>query len=89
MEREEVKKKLDSRLRRIEGQVKGIEKMVDSECGCRDVLVQIAAVRAALNKVGSMILQNYAKDCFVSISDEEVDDKKLEELISTLDMFLK
>jgi len=83
MEKEEARKNINTRLKRIEGQVTGIEKMFNDGACCRDMLVQIAAVRAALNRVGSIILQNYAKTCVIENEDS------IEELIKTLDMFLK
>ena len=46
---------LIKRLNRIEGQVKGIQKMVDEERYCIDILTQISAIRSAINKVGSII----------------------------------
>lgn len=52
-----------NRLRRIEGQVKGIQKMVEKDKVCGDILIQIAAARAALNKVGGIILEDHMKDC--------------------------
>lgn len=76
------------RLRRIEGQVKGIEKMVSGEVCCRNILVQVAAVRSAMNKVGGLILENYAKNCLIA-DGEEITDEKLQEFISTFLMFLK
>ncbi|WP_416176646.1 metal-sensitive transcriptional regulator [Clostridium sp.] len=82
-------KDIQVRLRRVEGQIKGIEKMIESESCCKDILIQIAAVRAAINKVGGLILQNYAKTCFVSKEDNRSEEKKIEELISILTMFLK
>ncbi|MBP2032035.1 DNA-binding FrmR family transcriptional regulator [Clostridium algifaecis] len=84
-----TKKDIQVRLRRIEGQIKGIEKMIDCETCCKDVLIQIAAVRAAINKVGGLMLQNYAKSCFISECDKSSEEKKIEELVSTLTMFLK
>ncbi len=62
-----AKKDIQNRLKRIEGQVKGIEKMVDNETCCKDILIQIAAIRAAINKVGTLVLENYAKDCFLHL----------------------
>lgn len=85
----EVKKNLRIRLRRIEGQIKGIEKMLENEVCCRDVLVQVTAVRAAMNKVGALILQNYAKNCMSSNDDNSENIEKIEELVSTLTMFMK
>ncbi|AVP54441.1 metal-sensitive transcriptional regulator [Clostridium tetani] len=83
-----VKKDLQNRLKRIEGQVKGIQNMLERDAGCKEVLIQIAAIRAAINKVGSLILQNYAKDCFVQDA-ESMPEEKIDELISTLTMFMK
>ncbi|SFA77080.1 metal-sensitive transcriptional regulator [Clostridium frigidicarnis] len=80
-----LKKDVLVRLRRIEGQVKGIQNMVDKEVCCKEVLVQVAAVRAAMNKVGGLMLENYAYNCMEF--DEE--DEKVQQLISALVMFLK
>ncbi len=88
MEEDKLKKDIVVRLRRIEGQVKGIEKMVDSEACCKDVLVQIAAVRAAINKVGGLLVENYAKSCLLT-DDIEENNKNVEQLVSTLLTFLK
>lgn len=83
--KDELKKDILVRLRRIEGQVKGIQNMVDSGVCCRDVLVQIAAIRAAINKVGGLMLENYAYNCM----ELEEDDEQVKKLIDTLLMFLK
>lgn len=85
----EVRKDIQNRLRRIEGQVKGIEKMIEAGANCKDILIQIAAIRAALNKVGGMVLENYAKDC---IGVNEVDcqgSDKIDGLMEALLMFIK
>jgi DNA-binding FrmR family transcriptional regulator len=57
------KEALAKRLRRIEGQVRGLQKMVDEERYCADVLVQIASVQEALRSVGRMLLQNHMTHC--------------------------
>jgi DNA-binding FrmR family transcriptional regulator len=87
MDEKDMKKDIVVRLRRIEGQVKGIEKMVESEACCRDVLVQVAAIRAAINKVGGLVLENYAKSCM--LKDGNAEDEDIEKLVSTLLMFIK
>jgi len=51
------------RLRRIEGQVRGIARMVESECYCPDVLVQISAVQEALRAVGRALMGNHLRHC--------------------------
>lgn len=60
---EETKVSLNKRLRRIEGQVRGLQKMVDEERYCSDVLVQIASVQEALRGVGRVLLQNHLTHC--------------------------
>lgn len=88
MERQEAKKQMEIRLKRIEGQIKGVYKMVDEDASCKDILIQIAAVRAALGKVGTMILGNYAEGCFKEYGSPS-DESKIDELIETLTMFMK
>lgn len=86
----DLKKEIQMRLRRVEGQVKGIEKMVDEgNSSCKEILIQIAAIRAATNKIGSLILENYAKNCVNNNIGNFDDDNAIEELISTINLFLK
>ncbi|WP_242850088.1 metal-sensitive transcriptional regulator [Clostridium polynesiense] len=84
----ELQKNLLIRLRRIEGQVKGIHKMVENQVCCNDVLVQIAAIRAAINKVGGLLIENYARNC-MGIEKGSDQEEGLEQLISTLNTFIK
>jgi CsoR family transcriptional regulator, copper-sensing transcriptional repressor len=58
-----TKDQLQSRLRRIEGQVRGIERMVDDDRYCIDVLTQISAIQAALDKVALGLLDGHARHC--------------------------
>jgi CsoR family transcriptional regulator, copper-sensing transcriptional repressor len=62
----DTKDALAKRLRRIEGQVRGLQKMVDEQRYCADVLVQIASVQEALRGVGRMLLQNHLTHCTTS-----------------------
>ena len=57
--------KLSRRLRRIKGQVEGIEKMIDDHRYCVEVLQQIGAVRAALYQVGLLMLESHSRSCVV------------------------
>ncbi len=61
MDRE--KKEVLQRLRRIEGQLRGIQKMVEGEVACADILTQVAAVTAAMKKVGTVIVKTYMEEC--------------------------
>lgn len=59
----EVKHSIGSRLRRIEGQVRGLQKMIDEERYCADVLMQLSSVQEALRGVGRALLHNHLKHC--------------------------
>ena len=59
------KEQISKRLRRIEGQVRGIEKMVEDDRYCIDVITQISAVQAALDKVALGLLDGHARHCVV------------------------
>ncbi len=61
MERE--KKDVLLRLRRIEGQLRGLQRMVEGEVPCADILTQVAAVTAAMRKVGMVIVKTYMEEC--------------------------
>jgi len=86
----EYKKTLLNRVKRVEGQVKGIERMIEEEEFCGDILMQISAARSALNKVGGIILENYAKKCIVqkqNLLDQS--DDALDELIDIILKYTK
>jgi CsoR family transcriptional regulator, copper-sensing transcriptional repressor len=51
------------RLRRIEGQLRGLQRMVDEEVPCADILTQVAAATAAIKKVGMVMVQTYMEEC--------------------------
>jgi DNA-binding FrmR family transcriptional regulator len=59
----EVKRAIGTRLRRIEGQVRGLQKMVEEERYCADVLMQLSSVQEALRGVGRALLHNHLKHC--------------------------
>ncbi|WP_304340792.1 metal-sensitive transcriptional regulator [Metaclostridioides mangenotii] len=83
---------LSKRLKKIEGQVKGIEKMVEDERYCVDILVQISAVRSAINKVGTILLENHVKGCVIeSIKHDDYleTEKTIGELMDTINKFTK
>ncbi len=58
-----LKKDILLRLKRIEGQIRGLQRMVQEEASCVDILTQVAAVTSAIKKVGSCILQTYFEKC--------------------------
>ena len=64
------KEDLINRLRRISGQVGGVERMVDEERYCIDILTQVAAIQAALDKVSLALLDDHARHCVVGATEE-------------------
>jgi DNA-binding FrmR family transcriptional regulator len=66
------------RVRRIEGQVRGIEKMVDEERYCIDVVTQVTAVQAALDKVALELLEDHAQHCVIGAEAGEQGDRTTE-----------
>ena len=85
------KEALIRRLKRIEGQVKGIQSMVEDERYCIDILIQITAVKSAVNAVGVMILENHIKGCLINAIENNEEDKDvlIEELISLIARYSK
>src|ERR671912_2950233 len=84
------KELLQKRLRRIEGQVRGLQRMVDEEVYCVDVLTQISSAISALEKVGTILLRDHVEHCVrESIEKGEGADEKIEELTAAVERFLK
>ena len=84
------KQLLKNRLKRIEGQVRGVRRMVDEEAYCVDVLTQIASVVSALEKVGTILLKDHVEHCVrESIEKGEDADEKIEELTAAVERFLR
>jgi DNA-binding FrmR family transcriptional regulator len=84
------KEKIRNRLRRIEGQVRGVQRMVDEEAYCVDVLTQIGSVVSALEKVGTLLLKDHVEHCVrESIEKGEGADEKIEELTEAVERFLR
>ncbi len=83
-----TKDQLLTRLRRIEGQVGGIQRMVDEDRYCIDVLTQISAVQAALDKVALGLLDDHAHHCVLGAADAERD-AKTEELMAAVGRLMR
>ena len=80
---------IKKRLRRIGGQIGGIEKMVDERRYCVDVLQQIMAARAALNQVALIMIESHTKSCVVNAIKENRTEQAVEELMGVLSKFSK
>lgn len=84
----ELKKNLTTRLKRIEGQVRGIVKMVDEDRYCDDIINQLSAANAALKSIGRLVLDNHIRSCLVR-DIQKGDEGILDELIGTIDQMMK
>lgn len=88
----EQKNDLLNRLKRIEGQVKGIQRMIEDDKYCVDVLTQVAAVKAAIDKVGGMLLKSHAMGCIkgaIMADDKEKSAAMIDELVNVVLKFMK
>ena len=82
------KKSLVHRLNRIEGQIRGIRKMVENDAYCTDILVQSAAVNAAVNAFNKELLANHIRGC-VTRDIKNGNDEVIDELVLTLQKLMK
>ncbi len=77
-----------NRLSRIEGQVRGIRKMVENDAYCTDILVQVSAVNAALNSFNKVLLANHIRTC-VAEDIREGKEETIDELVVTLQKLMR
>ncbi|MCL4378748.1 MAG: metal-sensitive transcriptional regulator [Actinobacteria bacterium] len=85
-------KKLEPRIKRIEGQIRGIMKMVDKKKYCIDILQQISATQGALKSVASIILKNHINTCVKEAIESKKDmeiKEKVNEVIEMYEKFIK
>ena len=83
------KSELKLRLKKIAGQTNGIDKMLDEGRYCVDIVQQILAAKAALNKVALLVLESHAKSCVVNAIKENRADESIDELLKVLKQFNK
>jgi len=81
------KKDLQDRLRRIEGQIRGIQRMVDQDKYCIDILTQLNSASAALKAVGMGLLDEHVLHCVKDSIDQGNSDEKVEELLAAVARF--
>jgi DNA-binding FrmR family transcriptional regulator len=82
---------IHNRLRRIEGQVRGLQRMVDEDAYCIDILTQVAAVQTALEQVAVNVLDAHVRGCVADavVGDGPAADAKLDELMAAVRRFAK
>ena len=77
-----------NRLNRIEGQVRGIKKMVEDDAYCTDILIQVSAVNAALNSFNKVLLANHIKSCVIN-DIKEGKEETVDELVQVLQKLMR
>ncbi|RLJ70742.1 DNA-binding FrmR family transcriptional regulator [Hydrogenivirga caldilitoris] len=85
---EESVKELTSRLSKIEGQIRGIQRMIQEKRSCDEILIQISAVKSALNGVATKLLEDHVQSC-VKPSVEAGDLKALEDFLEAVKKLIK
>jgi DNA-binding FrmR family transcriptional regulator len=81
------KKDLQDRLRRIEGQIRGIQRMVDEDQYCIDILTQVNSATAALKSVGMGLLDEHVRHCVKESIEKGTGEEKVEELLAAVARF--
>lgn len=77
-----------SRLRKIEGQVRGVHRMVEQDAYCIDVLTQVSAVVSGMEKVGLRLLRDHIRGCVRDAAGAADADEKIEELVRVVERFV-
>lgn len=78
-----------NRLKNVKGHIAGIERMVEEGQQCNNVLIQLSAVRASIEKIGIYILENNAVECLNDVNYKPEDKQKVEQIVKQMITFLK
>lgn len=76
-----------NRLKRIEGQVRGIIKMIESDKSCEEILIQIGSIKSALHKTGQVVLEGHLHHCVLDGIREGKEDETIKKLSSAIEQF--
>ena len=83
------KEQLVNRLKRIEGQVRGIQNMIETDSYCVDILIQIAAINAAMKKVSLQLMENHTKHCVANAIQRGDGEEAISELMDVVERLTK
>lgn len=78
-----------NRLKRVEGQVKGIQRMIEQGKRCPEILDQVAAARTALYNAGVLILERHSRDCIIGDDESKASEERVEELVNVIRKFAR
>ncbi len=82
-------KSLLLRLKRIEGQVRGVQRMIEEEDECSEIMNQIAAIKSAINQVGILVFESHARDCIYRSMNEDDNEQIFNEVVKMMGRFIK
>ncbi len=85
----ENRKKIIARLKRIEGQVRGVQRMIAEEADCGEILNQIAAIKSAVHQAGVIVFETHAQECIARSIQQGDQDQGFDEIIKVMGRFIK
>jgi len=85
----DTRKKVIARLRRIEGQVRGVQRMIEEEADCGEILNQIAAIKSAVHHAGVIMFENHAQECISKSLKQGDNEQTFEEIVRVMGRFIK
>ncbi|HLR73517.1 MAG TPA: metal-sensing transcriptional repressor [Pseudogracilibacillus sp.] len=85
----QYRKQIENRLARIEGHVRSVNDMSKEGRGCGDLLIQLAAIRSALDNCGKLILKDHLQGCVVDAAKHGNEEKILDDLNKAIDQFIR
>jgi DNA-binding FrmR family transcriptional regulator len=83
------KEKIQARLRRIEGQARGLQKMVEQDKYCVDIMTQISSVQAALEQVSLLLMEDHLRHCVTEAIQQGNGDEKIKEVLNVIKHYTK
>ena len=89
MVNDDTKEILRPRLKRILGQIEGVEKMIDQERYCIDIINQINAVRRALEQVALIVMKRHMESCLSEAIKSKKGQDKIDEMVASIDAFIR
>jgi CsoR family transcriptional regulator, copper-sensing transcriptional repressor len=85
----EARRRIMARLKRIEGQVRGVQRMIEEEVDCSEILNQIAAIKSATHHVGVLMFENHAQDCIAQAMQLGGSQQGMDDLVKVMGRFIK
>jgi DNA-binding FrmR family transcriptional regulator len=83
------KKSIINRIKTVKGHLDGIENMINEQRSCEEILVQISAIKSSVNRIGTAILENYAKECLKKGDSSSIDIDDYEKVVDILLQYAK